>query len=125
MSTINCKRCGEREDELCIFFNCASARRMWNEAPISPQISTGLYKFSIASCPRLCWFRDCLPVGWYIPQMHPASYGTYGRPETASFLMIVTSRSRTSSAKLPVKRETGNQPKLTRQKNKLNQEGLW
>ncbi|KAG7594049.1 hypothetical protein ISN45_Aa01g028280, partial [Arabidopsis thaliana x Arabidopsis arenosa] len=63
MSTINCKRCGEREDELCIFFNCASSRRMWNEAPISQQISTGLYKNFHSFLPKALLVSGLPPSG--------------------------------------------------------------
>lgn len=41
-SELNCKRCGDEESILHIFFDCDFARRIWQLAPISPLSFAGL-----------------------------------------------------------------------------------
>lgn len=42
MASINCKRCGEREDETHLFFSCPFAQQVWNASPLNHQVSQGL-----------------------------------------------------------------------------------
>ncbi|KAG7569843.1 Ribonuclease H-like superfamily [Arabidopsis thaliana x Arabidopsis arenosa] len=63
LANLNCKRCGEREDELHIFLNCDFARRIWNSAPVFPQITAGTFQNFHSFLPKALLVSALPPIG--------------------------------------------------------------
>lgn len=71
LSSIECKRCGAREDELHCFLNCPFALKVWEIAPLSLQLRAGSFQSFKDMLSSLLQVKTLPPTGVSLTPLSP------------------------------------------------------